>query len=208
VEARGLAEGLVGEAFEDEADEAAGEHGDEEDDTSDEHADGLDVLCFAGEEDEAEDSHGPGAGEDGGGAGLNAGDDACKPGGKAGLEEAFVGDEDEAEGEDRECGDLDPEGDGGGVVGGVGADAGDERGGIGDPGAEDEDVAVGEVDELEDAVDHRVAERDERVEAADGEGVHEGVEEAVHVGAGIVAESPGKGLPGLVWNVNVWGAGK
>ena len=33
--------------------------------------------------------------------------------------------------------------------------------------AEHEDVAVGEVDQLDDPVDHRVAERDERVDRAD-----------------------------------------
>ncbi len=43
-------------------------------------------------------------------------------------------------------------------------DGDDHRGG--EEPAEHEDVAVGEVDELEDAVDERVAERDERVESA------------------------------------------
>src|SRR5256885_10372410 len=35
--------------------------------------------------------------------------------------------------------------------------------------ADREDVAVGEVDQLDDAVDHRVAERDERVQGAVGD---------------------------------------
>ena len=37
--------------------------------------------------------------------------------------------------------------------------------------ADHEDVAMGEVDELDDPVDHRVAERDQRVDRADREGV-------------------------------------
>src|SRR5206468_11892259 len=40
-----------------------------------------------------------------------------------------------------------------------------------DEGAEDEDLGVREVDELEDAVDHRVAERDEGVHEAESDAV-------------------------------------
>ena len=43
----------------------------------------------------------------------------------------------------------------------------------GHEGADHEDVAVGEVDELDDAVDHRVAQRDEGVDATDRERVEE-----------------------------------
>ena len=49
-----------------------------------------------------------------------------------------------------------------------------------DPRAEHDDVAVGEVDELEDAVHQRVAQRDQRVEAADGDGDDEGLKEVGH----------------------------
>ena len=39
------------------------------------------------------------------------------------------------------------------------------------------DVAVREVQELQDSVDHRVAERDQRIEAAENEAVHGELEE-------------------------------
>ena len=45
--------------------------------------------------------------------------------------------------------------------------------------AEHEHVAVGEVDQLEDAVDHRVPERDQGVEGADREPDQEDPEEQV-----------------------------
>ena len=44
---------------------------------------------------------------------------------------------------------------------------------IGDHCADHVDVAVREVDEAQDAIDHRVAERDQRVEAAPGDAVDE-----------------------------------
>src|SRR5579885_2062485 len=43
-------------------------------------------------------------------------------------------------------------------------------------GARHRDVAVGEIDEAQDAVDHGVAERDQRVDAADREAEHDEVE--------------------------------
>ena len=46
--------------------------------------------------------------------------------------------------------------------------------------ADHEDVAVGEVDELQDAVDHRVAERDQGVDRPDRDAVHEVLEELGH----------------------------
>ena len=46
--------------------------------------------------------------------------------------------------------------------------------------AHHEDVAVGEVQELEDPVDERVAERDERVDAAEREAVERQLGERVH----------------------------
>ena len=42
------------------------------------------------------------------------------------------------------------------------------------------DVAMGEVDELQDPVDHRVAERDQRIQAADRQGGHQGLSEVGH----------------------------
>ena len=47
------------------------------------------------------------------------------------------------------------------------------------PRAQGEDVAVGEVDELQDAVDEGVAQGDQRVEAADGDAVDQGLEKCV-----------------------------
>src|SRR5438309_2041647 len=41
------------------------------------------------------------------------------------------------------------------------------------PHAQGEDIRVREVDELQDAVDHRVPQRDQRVEAPDGEAIQE-----------------------------------
>ena len=50
----------------------------------------------------------------------------------------------------------------------------------GDHAADHHHLAVGEVDELHDAVDHRVAERDDGVHAAEREAVHDLLEEGVH----------------------------
>ena len=50
-----------------------------------------------------------------------------------------------------------------------------------DPRAEHEHVAVREVDEPQDAIDHRVAQRDERIQAADGETVQKGLDQLGHV---------------------------
>ena len=47
-------------------------------------------------------------------------------------------------------------------------------------GADHEDLAVGEVDELDDAVDHRVAERDQRVDRTEHEAVGQLLEELRH----------------------------
>ena len=44
-----------------------------------------------------------------------------------------------------------------------------------------EDVPVREVEELQDAVDERVAERDQRVDAPESEGVDGQLDERVHV---------------------------
>ena len=49
--------------------------------------------------------------------------------------------------------------------------------------AHHEDVAVGEVEELEDPVDERVAERDQRVDASEREAVQRQLDERVHAGA-------------------------
>ena len=51
---------------------------------------------------------------------------------------------------------------------------------VADPGAEHDDVAVGEVDELQNAVHHRVAQRDQRVQAADFEGRDQRLNEVGH----------------------------
>ncbi len=48
------------------------------------------------------------------------------------------------------------------------------------PRAQHHHVAVREVDELQDAVHHRVAQRDERVQAADGDAVLQRLEQLVH----------------------------
>src|SRR5205823_9071806 len=64
--------------------------------------------------------------------------------------------------------------------------------------ADDEDLGVGKVDEFEDAVDHRVAERDERVHEAEDDAVEEHLREdadeqrVVHAMAGTRA---GRGPP-------------
>ena len=47
--------------------------------------------------------------------------------------------------------------------------------------AEHEDVAVCEVDQLEDAVHHRVAERDERVDGADGDAIEQILKKGLHM---------------------------
>ena len=49
--------------------------------------------------------------------------------------------------------------------------------------ADHHDLAVREVDELDDPVDHRVAERDDRVDAAERQAVHDLLQEDVHSGA-------------------------
>lgn len=74
---------------------------------------------------------------------------------------------DRGEGGDQDSGDQherqgQPQGGaaGEGEVGGQGAEAADH-----------DDLAVGEVDELDDAVDHRVADRDEPVEGAEDQAV-------------------------------------
>ena len=46
-----------------------------------------------------------------------------------------------------------------------------------DEGADDEDLGVGEVDEFQDAVDHRVTERDQRVHEAEQEAVEQDLRE-------------------------------
>ena len=44
---------------------------------------------------------------------------------------------------------------------------------VADEGADHEDVAVGEIDEAQDAIDHRVAQRDERVDRAERKSIDE-----------------------------------
>ena len=61
-------------------------------------------------------------------------------------------------------------------------------GGEGPEGADHEDLAVGEVDQLDDAVDHRVADRDQRVQRPEGQPVDQLLEELVH--AAITERSP------------------
>ena len=58
-------------------------------------------------------------------------------------------------------------------------------------GAVHEHLGVREVDQLEHAVDQRVAQRDQRVQAADGHGVDEGLEELGHLGGSTVATYAG-----------------
>jgi len=53
---------------------------------------------------------------------------------------------------------------------------------VADERADHEDVAVREVEELQDDVDERVAERDQRVDAAEREAVDGVLDELVHVG--------------------------
>ena len=60
-----------------------------------------------------------------------------------------------------------------------------------------EDVAVREVEELQDAVDERVAERDQRVDAAERQAVDGELDERVHrcecyVDAGAARQTPGR----------------
>ena len=72
----------------------------------------------------------------------------------------------------------------------------ERRGGVeGEVGAQHEHVAVGEVDEPEDAVHHRVADGDERVEAAQGQGVRQVLQEEREASCGLGAWSPGSGGP-------------
>ena len=52
---------------------------------------------------------------------------------------------------------------------------------VAQPGTEHDDVAVREVDELQDAVHHRVAERDERIQTADRQRGHQSLSEVGHV---------------------------
>ena len=61
--------------------------------------------------------------------------------------------------------------------------------------ADGEDVAVGEVEELEDPVDERVAERDERVHAAERETVERQLDERVHAGARVYNRRSGAARP-------------
>ena len=53
---------------------------------------------------------------------------------------------------------------------------------VADERADHEDVAVREVEELQHAVDERVAERDQRVDAAERQAVDGELDELVHVG--------------------------
>ena len=56
---------------------------------------------------------------------------------------------------------------------------------VADERADHEDVAVGEVEELEDAVDERVAERDQRVDAPERQSVEGELEEGGHAGSNL-----------------------
>ena len=51
---------------------------------------------------------------------------------------------------------------------------------VAEPRTKDHNVAVGEIDKLQDTVDHRVAQRDKRVKAADGQSSDEGLNEVRH----------------------------
>jgi len=51
-----------------------------------------------------------------------------------------------------------------------------------DEGADHEDVGVREIDEAQDAIDHRVAERDERIDGPEGQAVEELLQEFGHSG--------------------------
>jgi hypothetical protein len=62
----------------------------------------------------------------------------------------------------------------------MGRNFGRER--VADPRPEDDNITMGEIDELEDAVDHRVAQGDQRVEAADGQGGDQCLDEVGHSG--------------------------
>ena len=68
------------------------------------------------------------------------------------------------------------------------------RQGQADPSAPGDDVGVGEVDEAEDAVDERVAQRDQGIQAAQREGVDQDLEEAGHVGWVIASGGVGEAL--------------
>ena len=66
-------------------------------------------------------------------------------------------------------------------------------------GADHEDLAVGEVQELEDPVDHRVAERDQRVDAPERQAVDELLDEEVEVHGGKSLSRKACGPPGSGW---------
>ena len=53
------------------------------------------------------------------------------------------------------------------------------------PSAKDDNVAVGKIDELQDAIDHRIAQRNERVQASDGQSSDKGLNEVRHQKTGL-----------------------
>jgi hypothetical protein len=62
-------------------------------------------------------------------------------------------------------------------------------------GPEHEDFAVREVDQPQDAVDHGVADGDERVEAAQGQAVQEVLDESCQIHGRSLSEYSGRGRP-------------
>ncbi len=73
----------------------------------------------------------------------------------------------------------------------------------------DEDLAVAEIDHPEDPVDHRVAERDERVDHADGNAVDELLENDGHARLSAAGESPARreeNSRSIPWPRNAWPA--